>query len=206
MTKQNEIPKGYLVDHQGRLVPEKLIKPIDGLRNDAVMQIVDEALHLNENLRVFKRSALDIIEAFTMLSAEQYNTKLGGKKGNLTLTSFDGRYRVQKTNSEFLTCDERLEIARELINECIELWSEGSRDEIRVLVQSAFKTNNDGIISISKVLGLRQLNIKDKKWLKAMEAITDSIQVTGSKTYIRVYERIGDSDQWERLPLDVSDV
>jgi hypothetical protein len=37
-----------------------------------------------------------------------------------------------------------------------------------------------------------------------MTAIADSIQITGSQTYIRLYERVGQSDQWRAIPLDLA--
>jgi hypothetical protein len=56
------------------------------------------------------------------------------------------------------------------------------------------------------VLGLRRLDIKDARWLKAMAAISEAVQVVGSKSYIRVYERIGDTDQYRAIPLDIAAV
>jgi hypothetical protein len=54
------------------------------------------------------------------------------------------------------------------------------------------------------VLGLKRLNIRDEKWQRAMQAIADSVQVSGSKPYIRIYERIGDTDQFKPISLDVA--
>ncbi|MCG9060278.1 DUF3164 family protein [Laribacter hongkongensis] len=39
-----------------------------------------------------------------------------------------------------------------------------------------------------------------------MEALNDSIRVQCSKSYIRVYERVGDSDQYRPISLDVAGV
>ena len=49
-------------------------------------------------------------------------------------------------------------------------------------------------------------NIKDPRWLNAMQAISESVQVVNSKAYVRVYERIGDSDQYQPISLDVAGV
>jgi len=37
-----------------------------------------------------------------------------------------------------------------------------------------------------------------------MQAISDAVQVVSSKAYIRIFERIGESDQWSPIPLDVA--
>jgi hypothetical protein len=48
--------------------------------------------------------------------------------------------------------------------------------------------------------------IQDERWVRAMQAINDAVQVVGSKAYIRVYKRIGDTEKWEPLALDVAGV
>ena len=39
-----------------------------------------------------------------------------------------------------------------------------------------------------------------------MQAIGDACQVVGSKSYIRVYQRVGDTDQYEPISLDIAGV
>lgn len=39
-----------------------------------------------------------------------------------------------------------------------------------------------------------------------MKAIGEACQVIGSKSYIRAYERIGDSDQYRAISLDIAGV
>ena len=51
-----------------------------------------------------------------------------------------------------------------------------------------------------------RLEINDDEWKRAMDAIRDSIQTTGTAIYVRVYERIGDSDQYKAIPLDLASV
>ena len=53
------------------------------------------------------------------------------------------------------------------------------------------------------MLGLRRLDIQDADWKKAMEAITESVQVTGSKQYLRFYER-NEQGEYVQIPLDVA--
>ena len=75
-----------------------------------------------------------------------------------------------------------------------------------MLVQSAFDTDKEGKINTGRVLGLRRLDIRDEKWQMAMKAISESLQVVGSKEYIRFYERIGSSDQYQPISLDIAAV
>lgn len=56
------------------------------------------------------------------------------------------------------------------------------------------------------MLSLRRLEIEDERWQRAMTAIGEAVQVVGSKSYIRVYERIGESDQYAPIPLDIASI
>jgi hypothetical protein len=198
------IPEGYLKNAEGHLVPESLVKPIDKARDQLVQELVGRALSLREVLAQFRGAALADVAAFVELSAEEYNAKIGGRKGNVTLFSFDGRYKIQFAVSEKIQFDERLQAAKALIDECITEWSEGSRPEIKVLVLDAFKTDKEGNLNHGRILGLRRLEINDPRWVKAMKAIGESVQVVGSKTYVRFYERRDDTEQYDAISLDIA--
>lgn len=206
MNQPKPIPDGYMQDAKGALWPTETIREIDRTRDDLVREIVAKAKAQSEQLAKFKASVFGDIEAFIQLSGEKYGVAMGGKKGNVSLLSFDGRYKVQRAVSESLAFDERLQIAKELVNECIHLWSEGSRSEIRALINDAFQVDKEGRVNTARILSLRRLEITDEKWQKAMQAIGESIQVAGSKTYFRVYERVGDTDQYQPISLDIAGV
>lgn len=201
---QQTIPDGYRVDARGRLIPEAQIKPIDLARDQLVRDIVNGASKLATELQAFKRGAFDDIEALVELSADQYGVKLGGRKGNVQLVSFDGRYKVLRAVADRITFDERLQAAKVLIDECLNDWTDKGPGELRVIVQDAFDVDKAGNINVSKILSLRRHKIDDERWKRAMDAIGDAIQVIGTTPYIRVYERIGDSDKYRLLSLDLA--
>ncbi|ATB63763.1 DUF3164 family protein [Pseudomonas mosselii] len=198
------VPEGFLKDARGHLVPLDLVKPIDMARNDLVLELVKKAQAVSEVLATFKADAFGDIKAFVDMSAEQYNAKLGGKKGNLTLMSFDGQFKVVQAAQDNIRFDERLQAARALIDECLTEWTQNARSEVRAIVNEAFRADKQGEISTGRVLGLRRMDIKDERWQRAMEAIGDAVQVVGSKSYIRVYRRIGESEQYVPIPLDIA--
>ena len=200
------VPQGYMQDPQGRLVPEGMVKDIDKLRDQTVQKIVEAARIANDILRGFKANAFADIAAFVQTSAEQYDVQLGGAKGNVVLYSFDGRFKVVRQVQETIKFDERLKAAKALIDECITEWATNARDEIKVLVNDAFKVDKEGDVSTNRVLSLRRLNIRDEKWQRAMTAIGDALSVVGSRSYVRVYERVGDTDQYRANSLDVAAV
>lgn len=201
----NTIPEGYKRDGQGRLVPLASIKPIDVMRDDLVNEIVKAAKVHSTALGEFKSRVFADIAAFVDVSAEQYEVRLGGKKGNLTLMSFDQRHKVIRAVDETLVFDERLQVAKQLIDECLQDWTADARPELKALIDRAFEVDKAGRINTNRVLALRRMESSDERWPRAMQAIADSILVTGSKSYLRVYERIGETDSWRQIPLGVAE-
>lgn len=200
------IPEGYMRDGSGRLVPTDLISDIDKMRDDLVQEIVLKAQDTSHILKQFKTQTMDDINAFVELSAEKYGAKLGGQKGNLTLMSFDGTYKIQRSISEKLVFDERLQIAKELVDVCILRWSESSRPEVKALIEHAFQTDKQGNINTARIFSLMKLEIKDPEWVLAMQAIKESIQVSGSKSYLRIYKRIDNTDNYQPISLNIAEI
>ena len=192
----------YRQDAKGNLVPLANIKEIDLLRDELVMEIVGKAQTVQQQMAAFKADSMADIAAFVQLSADRYDVAVGGKKGNVTLHSFDGAYRVNLSMQDTLVFDEGLLAAKALIDECINEWTEGSRSELKTLINAAFQVDKEGNISTARVLGLRRLKIKDEKWQRAMEALSDSLQVHTSKQFVRVYKR-DDAGEYQLVSLDI---
>lgn len=199
------IPNGFRQDAQGRLVPVDQIKEIDLARDEIVSELVGRAKDLAGIIGAFKNTALGEIQAFVELSAEKYDAKLGGRKGNVTLTSYDGRYKIIRALSDGVEFDERLQAAKSLIDECLTEWSEGARPELKTIVHDAFSTDKKGNLATHKILSLRRIKITDTKWIKAMEAISDSLTVTSSKTYVRFYECM-ETGEYKQISLDPTEL
>ncbi|EGR4075996.1 DUF3164 family protein [Vibrio cholerae] len=195
--------EGFRLNALGHLVPESQVKEIDKLRDEVVMNIVTGAKELQTSIAAFKSSSMNEVSDFVDLSSAEFDVKFGGTKGNVTLMSFDGKYKVVRQIGEHRVFDERIQAAKAKIDECITRWSEGSSDQIKALVNQAFRVNKQGHIDVNQVLSLRQLNIDDPDWLEAMDAIADSIRVIGKTPYIRVYERQSDG-QYKQIALDIA--
>lgn len=193
-------------DAYGRMVPRSRVPEIDLLRDAQVREWIDRAHNVSRQLGAFKAQMLRDIGAFVQLSADQYDVHVGGRKGNLTLTTFDGRYKVVRQIQDRMMFDERLQAAKALIDECLREWTRGSNDNVRTLIEHAFQVDKEGRISVERVLGLRRLKIDDPTWVRAMQAIGDSLTVVSSKAYVRFYERIGEGDQWRPISLDIASV
>lgn len=199
-----EIPAGYVRNREANLVPKDKVKPIDKDRDQLVKKIVRSARKVSGELSTLRADVFDLIAEFHVRSAEKYGATIRGKKGNHTLFSFDGSLKVQVSRGETKAFDERLQVAKSLIDDCIREWSKGSNKNVQALVDHAFQVDKEGKVSLDRILGLRRLDIEDERWDNAMSAIADSIQITGSKRYFRVFERVGETDTYRPIPLDAA--
>lgn len=196
--------KEYWRDAKGNLTPAELVKEIDKARDALVHEWVERGRDLSKAISHFKEGIFGDVQAFIELSAEKYGAKVGGNKGNVTLFSYDGKYKIQRAINESLQFDERIQAAKVLIDECLNEWSEGSRPELKALIERAFNVDKEGKLNTSRILGLRRVEIQDSRWQNAMQAISESVQVVSSKAYVRLYERVGETDQYVPIALDVA--
>lgn len=200
------VPEGYMLDSRGRLCPLSVVDPIDQMRDKVVIELFGLAKSLNQNIVDSKSRMFADIAAFVDLSAEQYGVKRGGAKGGVQLTSYDGRIKIVISKGRSIRADERILAAITLLNEfAVDLAKTGD-ENMQVVIQETFRPDAEGNLSLHRIMGLRRWKIKEPRWASAMKAIDDSLQVEVSKQYIRFYERVGQTNHWKAVPLDVAAV
>lgn len=203
MTIQTNVPEGYMKDRKGRLVPENLVEAHD-LEMDAFVKfLTNKAREQQEMLRKFKADSFAECHAFLELLGEKYDRKLGGEKGNVTFSSYDGSTQVQISVQNTLVFGPELQVAKELIDECLSDWSEGANDNLKVVVNDAFDVDKEGNLNTGRILSLRRIAIDDIRWLNAMKAISDSMLVASTKPYLRFKER-DEQGKMVNISLDIA--
>lgn len=200
-TMSDSIPKGYMVNAQGHLVPLSAVRAIDLVRDGLVSDLIQEAKFHSEVTAKFKASCQARVSSFVEVAAQEHGVSMGGAKGNVSLTSFDGRYKVIRAIDETIQFSEGLVVAREMIERCIQRWSDGANANLVALINKAFETDRAGNLSTARVLGLASVQIDDEEWRKAIDAIQQSVQVASTKSYVRFYERNA-LGQYVQIPLD----
>ena len=83
-------PKGYWRDVKGNLVHERNIRPVDRDMDEVVRRIHGFGGPLSEQMWRFRDHTMGDIAKFAGRVAERYGARVGGRKGNLQLTTFDG--------------------------------------------------------------------------------------------------------------------
>lgn len=202
MSEEKKIPEGYMENGLGHLVPVANVAELDRLRDETVRRLVGMAEHAGMLVAEFRAQAEAHVAAFAELSAQEYGAEIGGEKGNITLTSYDGSMKVVRARADRITFTEAVRVTREKVFACIEKWSSGANSNLARLVEKAFETDKDGHLSAAKILSLRSIQIDgDPDWDAAMRALDGAIQVIGSRQYVRFYRR-GPDGKYAQVGVD----
>jgi len=200
------IPAGFVRNAIGHLVPVDQVREQDKLRDQVAIGLSQEAKALSLALKNFKKKALGDVADLISIAGERYGVQMGGKKGNVTIATYDGKFKVVRSYADRLAFTEEMEVAKVLVYDCIKAWSKGADNHLLAIVDRVFSPNRNGQIKTSDVLDLLRLEIEDEGWKSAMKAVKDSILVSGSSVYIRVYERVNGTDEYRAIPLDLAAV
>lgn len=196
--------KEYMTDTRGALVPLDLVKAQHKLEDETVRKVIFFARALSAQIGRFRGNTMADLGEFDALLAQEYGQARGGQKGNRTYQSYDGCLKVQVQVSDTIDFGPELQIAKGLIDECLNEWSAESRPEIRAVVTRAFNTDKEGQVNRAEVFTLLRLAIEDSRWQRAQDAIRDAMRVTGSREYVRFYERDRPDGRWRAITVDLA--
>lgn len=202
-------PNDLIQRPDGSYVSLAEVEPRHALAHDLVMRNFAVAETVNEEMAELKKNALSEMRAYREMMLTDYDTKVGGKEGNLSLPSLCGRYLMKLTVSKHVTFGPELEAAKALIDRFFEQeLNKGGSVAIREVVEKVFKVNSKGRLDTYGILGLREHRFDDPLWQRAMDAIDDAICRDSSTTYLNFY--YVDPTQKPRvetlLPLQLSKV
>lgn len=208
------VPDGYMKNAVGHLVPKSQVRELDLLRDDTVRRIVAKWKALHQQLKEIKAEVYADVDDHVRIAGDKYDVELGGGKGGVSLPTYDGEFKIVRSVADSITFTEEIEAAKTLIERCLDRWSASAEtpdgaagvQNLRAIAGRAFAKNRQGNLKKNDVLDLLRLDIDDKDWKLAQDAIRDSIKVTGTSTYIRVYQRVGKTGQYEAIPLDLAAV
>lgn len=201
----NNTLDGYVKNAQGHFVPKDMVSDYELLRDDIVKNLIANAEKISTSVEDLRFKTIQDAQTLIEVAKDKYGIKgLGGKRGNITLNSYDGSLQVQVSVQDFLSFDERLNIAKELIDSYLKRLTENSPKELKMLISQAFEVDRKGRVSVSKILPLMKLDIKDAQWLEAMNIIKESLSVERTKSYVRFKRRDEVTGELKPIYLDIS--
>jgi len=190
----------FWLDSEAHRIPIKFIGTTDKKRDALVERILKKVETTQLRMKQLKEKIDMDMDRFLESVAAEYGEN---GKGNALLRNFDQSKEVQVKYGQTIGFDERLQIAKQLIDKCIEKWSEGSDMKIRMLVNQAFKVDKKGQLDSKMILSLRQVKINDKDWKQAMELIADSVKIENRRKYF-IFKRKDVNGDWQTISLNFS--
>jgi hypothetical protein len=189
----------------GQDIPVHMVKEFDRLRDELVRETVAGFERAAAMLTELKTRTETDLDAFLELSSGRFGEDLGGKKGNVTIYSYDGKYKVSRQISDYTVFDEGLAAARELLDRYLNSKLQGADADLRLLVDKAFRPNASGKINTSAILSLRSVAINHPDWIAAMHAISESLKVVSSNACVRVY-KADEGGGWSPVCVNYSSI
>ena len=198
--KDNE---GNWVDPRGNKYPVQNIKPLDREKERTLERIVTDARALQQLMADYKRRIIEELQEYKRRAGEQYDASFS-QKGNITLTGFSGDMQVEHMVKDRIVFNEKLQLAKELIDQCFHEWTEGANANLKAIVDHAFNVDKSGKVNREAIIRLRQINIEHPTWKKAMELTVEAEVVETTREYINIRVRENPDAKFESVNLNFS--
>jgi len=192
--------KKYLKNAKGALIPFENVKKSDKTKDRLVEKLFSKAEKLHNGMKKVKESMAVEIQKYLEDQAANHGVKW---KGNAQLDNFGGDKRISVSIKDMICFSEKLQVAKEVIDECVRKWSKNADPALVTLITTAFEVDKKGNINKTMILSLRQYKIEDERWKEAMDLISEAIQVEATKTYY-LFKFKGEEGEWEQLSLNWS--
>lgn len=196
---------GNWIDAAGQAVPLKYVSRLDKNRDKFVEEGIRRARKLRQSLEDFRAWVDDGITNHVALVGKETGTT-PNEGGNYTLTGFSGTMQIETKMVLFIGFDERLQAAKQIIDECLTRWSDGAAADLTLVVRDAFQVDSKGRINARQIQGMvrRTSEVKDPQWQRARKIIMDAMRTEGRRAYIQLRERDAGNGEWRPIRLDLA--
>lgn len=202
-----DIPKGFMPDEFGNLLRVDGLSNSDLTRDHLVKSICSDCAHVADELTELKSRFSTRIQSFVEQMFSQYDKKIGGIKGNVTLFSIDKSLKIERSCQDRETTNEHIIVAKSLVDECLKKWQKGANKNLQNVISQYFKTDATGSYNVKDLKKLLSMKIQepDQSWEAAMKELALSIEFQSTTVYYRAYYRTEGGD-YLPIPLDIANV
>ncbi len=196
-----EAPEGFVYNAEGNLIAKCNI-PASELRKDAfVTGLLAQVKEQKKQLEAFKQNIFQAFEAFRAEMLEQFGTKLHarGTGDNVTMFSFDGRFKITYKSAKVKTLGPEHDAARQLARDWFNSQKDNLPHDVLTVVQDFFVKD----ASVANTISFINKNFQDETLIKAQQAAKDAMLIIGSKSYFNFYER-DEEGEYHQVHLNFS--
>jgi hypothetical protein len=202
-SKVNEHEVKVLVDDEGLECPVKYIDKKVLARHLVVENVLSKVAKAQAELMTLKKELFCEVKGYLDSVASEYGEDW---KGNARLLNFDKTKEIEMSIYRSIRFDERLNIAKSKIDDCLKRWSGSATAELKMIVLRAFNVDKKGNVDVRQILGLKQFRFEDPVWQEAMNIIDESITMTNSKEYLIFSSRDNPRGQFKSISLNFSNL
>lgn len=197
---------GSWINRNGNAVNPKLIDPVAKRRDRVVERIIKKAEKLESMMLKVKQEIFNEVETYMNYIQKKSGAEEVDTKGNITLSDYSSLKKVKIQINEMLEFDERLNVAKQLIDECLTEWASDAAEELKAIVAEAFNVDKKGKVNKFMLFRLKKIRVKHPKWTKAMQLIDESTDVVGTRQYLMFQTRESIRDDFRTINLNFSSI
>jgi hypothetical protein len=209
--KKTKPPK-FIVGPDGTEYPIGIIDKQIVKCDQMVRYIIDVASTLSEAVE----SASNLINANVMGYLEEIAQDHGENwQGNTVLRTFDGKMTIEVDIQMQKSYDERLQVAGKMISTWLDKKLEFVADpaarkvfeQLQAITKTLLRIDHKGNVDQKKLNLLRKYDFADEpEWKEAMDLISASERITGTKRYLRFKIANPETGKLEGINVDFNRV
>lgn len=200
----------HITGPNGELYTRSMLNPQIVKADDVVRKTVKLAEKLSDYVAAVNHSVTNTVLKHLDETAEAHGEKW---QGSTILKTFDGTMQIEIDVQQIRSYDERLQVAAEKIRSWIDRKLElvtdpGARrvfEQVSQIAKTALRIDHKGNVDQAKLIQLRKFEFStEPEWVEAMQLISESERITGSKRYIRFKKANPETGKLESIPVDFS--
>lgn len=201
-----EINREGMVMTCGGPWPRANIAPTFLLANDLAIDMVDEARALQDLMRETKQRLFGKAEEYVEALLSEYKAKKRqGSRGTFTAESLDSCFKVDLSVADFRRVNSDIIAAQALMAEVLDDITSDINPNVRALLSAAFEPDErTGRVNVDRLRSVRKAKVSHPRWPEVLQAVANSIDVAGSRPYLRFYWRETRDKDWQPITLQFS--
>lgn len=179
------------IDAAGREVPAKYVPKFAKEKDAAARKILEAWRKEEARLKALWKETVAAVEKIHAgaRKEEKLEPAAVADKGYFSFRTFDGRVTVRLDRAREVVFNEKLDLAKELIDEAVEEIAGEAAGDLRTIVESAFKPRGKNrTLDRQRLSDICKMNVRNAKWQKAVELIKAAAEESQRMDYLRVLD------------------
>lgn len=205
--KEFEAYKAAKAAQQAKEERKKNLNTYNAMIDEQVNETIPELQSVSEQLSMVKKAVFDNFQSLLDMKKDVMKITKDGQRSH-TFTNSKGNFRIILGYHVLDNYKDTVQDGIDMVKEYITSLAES--DETKSLVDMVLKLlskDQKGNLKASRVLQLRQIaeKVNNEKFTEGVEIIMNSYAPTPSKKFIQAFAK-NDKDEWEVIPLSLTDV